>query len=119
MTASGAVTKVIQREKRQQRAHDVRTAVTVTADAAFADRRAGEIGVGENKLVPVTHFCDELEQFGTDDGRNSFQHSKNLRSIQPVSRRTVLISIIARCKINFNHHQEQISGDAVTSSRLA
>lgn len=76
MTASGAVTKVIQREKRQQRAHDVRTAVTVTADAAFANRRTGEIGVGENKLVPVTHFCDELEQFGTDDGRNSFQHSK-------------------------------------------
>ena len=33
------------------RAHDIRTAVTVTADAAFANRRR-EIGVGENKLVP-------------------------------------------------------------------
>ena len=66
--------EIIQREKLHDRAHDLRRAVPVAAHAAPADGRAGEVAVGDDQLVAVSHFGDDLEQFGADDRRDSLQH---------------------------------------------
>ena len=75
MTASGAY-KVIQREERQQCLHHLGAAVAVAAHALLADGRAGEVRVGQNELVAVPHFGDDLSSSGLMIGEIPFSIKK-------------------------------------------
>ena len=96
----GLFHKVVQRKQRDDGAHHLGAAVTVAAHAALADRRTGEVAVGEHELVAVAHFGDDLKQFGADDRRDSLEHMRSSLSFWlqrvPFVRRAASACIIPR-----------------------
>ena len=56
-----------------------RRADAVRADelraARAGDAGAGEVAVAEHQYVVVPHLVQRFEQFGAENGRNTFEHS--------------------------------------------
>ncbi|MFR5788183.1 MAG: hypothetical protein ACLUHE_14505 [Christensenellales bacterium] len=50
--------------------------MAVAAHALLTDGRAGEIRVGEHKLVAMPHLGNDFEQFRADNRGNTFEHKK-------------------------------------------
>ena len=73
--AGGLIDERIEGEEREQGGEDFRDAVTIEADDTLGVGVGGEVAVGEDDVVAMSHFHQNVHQVGGDDGRNSIEHA--------------------------------------------
>ena len=70
--------EVVDRKQFQNRGEQRRRSVPVGANDALSAGIRRKIPVGEDELISVSHFRQEVQQFGGDERRNGFEHDGSL-----------------------------------------